>query len=125
MFNCCGSNHGALSLVRPVLSLVSATSFCLVFCLEDAQRPKRGLIECMCGVSVSSHVCWRNCCMCCCRMALQSPIGYFKLIGSGKFKACFAKLSALSLPAMEACPGIQRNEMFCLLGIDSWICEMM
>ena len=45
MFDCSVSSQGALSLVRPNLSLVSVTSFCLEFCFEDDQNPSWGLIS--------------------------------------------------------------------------------
>ena len=37
--------HGELSLMRPVLSLVSVSSLCLDFCLEDDQNPSLGLVS--------------------------------------------------------------------------------
>ena len=117
MLYCCGSSHGALSLVRPVLSLVSITSFCLVFCFEVAQKPNRGLIECMCAGPISSHVVCRSCCMWSSRMALQSSAGYCIASGSARCNACFASLSAFSFPEIEACPGIQRNLIFRFSGI--------
>ena len=93
-------------VVRPVLSLVSMTSLCLEFCLEDAHSPSCGLMSCICSSPYSSHVCCRCCFMCCCSMALQSSTGKLLLTGSGSSRASFASSSAFSFP------GIQRKEMF-------------
>ena len=69
--------------VRPVLSLVSMTSLCLEFCLEDTHGPSCGLMSCICSSPLdSSHACCHCCFTCWCSIALQSSIGKLLLTGS-------------------------------------------